>query len=135
GKRGAVKGGGSAASGAAGAFPVAREGPESGEGLAVDDATTTAAAPAAAAAAEGEGAGDDGSTSLLSALQDGYHNRFTCPTCNAGAELQPVTLPGGRGRGGKIVDKTAAAATGAVTTNSSTATTSSVSVGVPPLPR
>lgn len=35
----------------------------------------------------------------LGKLQDGYHNRFTCPACTAGEELKPVTLTGGWGRG------------------------------------
>lgn len=39
------------------------------------------------------------SPSSSTALQDGYHNPFTCPACTAGAELVPITLPDGRGRG------------------------------------
>lgn len=35
----------------------------------------------------------------LSALEDGYHNRLTCTICSSGAELRPVTLTGGWGRG------------------------------------
>lgn len=38
----------------------------------------------------------------FSALEDGYHNRLTCAICNAGAELRPVTLTGGSGRGSKF---------------------------------
>ncbi|CAM9691484.1 unnamed protein product, partial [Pylaiella littoralis] len=59
-------------------------------------------------AGEGAGAGGTGAdenadravpSMSLSALEDGYHNRLTCTICSSGAELRPVTLTGGWGRG------------------------------------